>query len=66
MAGNHLDSTKTERSTLMTHLIKRFAALLLGGMFAVTAVSFGDFLTCNTNDGARIEEARGQKPRRPR
>jgi len=50
----------------MTRFIRRFAALVLGGMFAMAAVSFGDFLACNTNDGARIEETRGQKPRRPR
>jgi len=48
----------------MTRLLKRVAAVALGGVFALSAVSFGDFLSCNTIVGARIEER--QERRRSR
>jgi len=50
----------------MTRLLKRLAAILLGSMFAMTAVSFGDFLACNSEPGARIEDERGRQPGRPK
>lgn len=59
-------ATRDDRRMIMTRLLKRLAAILLGSMFAMTAVSFGDFLACNSEPGARIEDERGRQPGRPK
>ncbi|HVI89198.1 MAG TPA: hypothetical protein VM659_12895 [Dongiaceae bacterium] len=48
----------------MTRFIKRFAGIALGGMFALSAVSFADFLACSYGNGVGITDTRKVQPRR--
>lgn len=50
----------------MSKLIKRLAAIAMSGMFAVSAVTFEDFLACGSSDGASIEGQAKLPPRRSR
>jgi len=48
----------------MTWFVKRLAAIALGGMFALSAVSFADFLACSYGNGVGITDTRKVQPRR--
>lgn len=50
----------------MPWFIKRIAAIALGGMFALSAVSFADFLACSYGNGVAITDNRKVQPRRRR
>ena len=40
----------------MTRLLRRLAPIAIGGMFAFGAVSFADFFTCGSGEGAGISD----------